>query len=50
MPAGRCCKVQTAHNPQAKMNDLCALCIQAIMADITVKNVAHEVFSKFSSK
>ncbi|KAL1704586.1 hypothetical protein EV121DRAFT_205447 [Schizophyllum commune] len=35
---------------KAKMDDLRALCIQAIMADITVKNVAQEVFSKFSSK
>ncbi|KAI5889712.1 uncharacterized protein SCHCODRAFT_01158417 [Schizophyllum commune H4-8] len=35
---------------QAKMNDLRTLCIQAIMADITVKNVAQEVFSRFSSK
>ncbi|KAI4526161.1 hypothetical protein K525DRAFT_265344 [Schizophyllum commune Loenen D] len=34
----------------AKMSDLRTLCIQAIMADITVKNVAHEVFSRFSSK
>ncbi|KAI4526158.1 hypothetical protein K525DRAFT_189736 [Schizophyllum commune Loenen D] len=35
---------------KAKMDDLRALCIQAIMADITVKNVAQEVFGKFSSK
>ncbi|KAL1735616.1 hypothetical protein EV714DRAFT_267763 [Schizophyllum commune] len=35
---------------KAKMSDLRTLCIQAIMADITVKNVAHEVFSRFSSK
>ncbi|KAL1704589.1 hypothetical protein EV121DRAFT_291281 [Schizophyllum commune] len=34
----------------AKMSNLRTLCIQAIMADITVKNVAHEVFSRFSSK
>ncbi|KAL1665940.1 hypothetical protein GGF50DRAFT_113700 [Schizophyllum commune] len=35
---------------KAKMSDLRTLCIQAIMSDITVKNVAHEVFSRFSSK
>ncbi|KAL1748635.1 hypothetical protein HDZ31DRAFT_29180 [Schizophyllum fasciatum] len=35
---------------KANLDDLRSLCLKAIMADITVHNVAVEVFSRFSSK